>query len=508
MASSHKGRSPLRGGLNNSGARVVRVCNTSSNKNKGNRKYYNRFRHKYLAGKKWYPFLIHKEKRKEYLCLLSDVGYNSKNIYVRITTDGNYMFSSFKGPIELKEYIDKFHQELRCFDEIIIGGPQKPRFDIDLESNEDNNYTTSDLDKIIQVLIDQVIDGILYYLGDISLEKNIRLFTSHGDKKRSVHIVLDGMFHDTYLDAKGFYEDVVKHVNVNLRKYVDHGIYGNNKQLRMMNCCKWESKRIKTLQESFTYRDKVIKCDYGELDNDVTRFISSLITIISGCKRLQSFAKKSLYNKSEDIPEGDAHDAIDMTKKVLKENYKYEFESISGSIIVLRRKSPSFCIICQRIHDSQHPFLFILDKKIYYNCRRHSDNKNYYIGDLSMVVKREKEEIPIEKKERIEKVSENGKTIIFNDGGSFNFRKKNSVIPKEDITEEIIINNNMKEDIIEQDIIERDELPLKIPTLTQPKNIQDRLNSLNKNKVVKRRMPKIDKSTPLSKLVDFNNVEW
>lgn len=456
---------------------------------------YRKIRCEFIGGKKWYPFLINKGNRKSYQCLLDDLGYNSNHLYVRLTTNNYFMFSSFRDALELRNYMEPFHAEKRCFDEIIMEGPQKPRFDIDLE---DEQLTTQELDNRIQMIINQVLDGIMMYLPNISIQKNIRLFTSHGGQKRSVHIVVDGFFHDTYLDAKGFYDDVIKHVSPSLSKYVDHGIYGKTKQLRIMNCCKWKSDRIKTLQETFLYHQDTIVCEWGELDNEVIRFISSLITVIAGCDRLPSFAKKSAYVKSEDLPDGIVNDAIELTKDVLGKRYTFKYESTTGSIVVLIREAPSMCITCDRIHEKQHPYLHIFRDNVYFNCRRHPENKSTFIGNLSArevkteVVHTEKITVTVTDTEKIVKVG---------DGGTFTFRKKNGIIaatPKES-------GESSNQELTK---IEPSEKTFDEPPMTDKDTIMNRLRSLDSNKTHKPRLRNKDKIGYISAQIDFNNIDF
>jgi len=517
-----KGKSPMRGGIRqNSGARVVtRIgtptnssgssssSNNSSNSNmtngSSNNKYkgknnFRKFRCEFIRGKKWYPFLVHKVNRKKWLCLLEDTGYNSNNIYTRLTTGDRFMFSSFKDPIELRNYIEQFATPLKCFDEIIMEGPQKPRFDIDLE---DPTLSDADLDKMIALIINQVIDGVLFYLPEVSLENNVRLFTSHGEHKRSVHIVIDGFFHDNYMDARGFYDDVIKHVSKPLMKYVDHGIYGKKKQLRMMNCCKSKSNRIKTLQDRFIYYDKEIICNWGELDNDVTRFVSSLITVIMGCNRLRPFAKKSIYAKTSDVSDSVVGKAMEMAKMVLGKDYTFEFESTTGSIILLRRLSPSKCIICDRIHESQHPYLYILHDRVYLNCRRHPQNKSHLIGHLlTTEITKKEEEIS---SKIIEKKTDTGKTIEVG-GGTFTFRRKNAM---SDDTGDSSSESSLEEDSLEESVIDNNDIPIpEISQLSSKSAILERLGKMNKPRTVKKRMPKSSNDVPLSSLINYNNID-
>ena len=51
--------------------------------------------------------------------------------------------------------------------------------------------------------------------------------------------------------------------------------------------------------------------------------------------------------------------ALKLTKSVLGSQYTFEFESVVGSYIILKRVEPSRCPTCERIHHKQHPFLIV-----------------------------------------------------------------------------------------------------------------------------------------------------
>jgi hypothetical protein len=377
------------------------------------------YRTKWILGKKWYPFLISKDKRKSTNCLLGDVGYRQKAIYVRRTFSDRFMFTYFNDAIELYHYIKGTNQRLRCFDEIMVEGPQKPRFDIDME---EKNWSKEELDNTIQEVLNQVLDGIQNVIAEIYVPKNVRIFTSHGHSKRSMHIIIDGYYHARHEDAVGFYEQVIQYIDEKYHKYIDRGIYGKMKQLRITGCHKWNNNRVKLIQEEYFYHGDLVKNVWEPDVTGLDIFISSLISVVDRCQLLPSFApEKKKYNQ-KDIDNRTVEQALAITQEKLGDSYAYEYEDVDGGIIILNRISPSMCPVCKRVHEKQHPYLYIVRDRIYFNCRRHPKNESFLIGSLDSPYNESDESSYVEF-ERKDIVTEEGRKIIV-PGGTFIFRKK------------------------------------------------------------------------------------
>lgn len=447
-----------------------------------------RIKCEFFLGKKWYPFLIKKDNRPDYLCLLADVGYVYGKIYVRMTTSGRYIFSCFNNPIELKIYIDKFQPSVRCFDEIIVDGHQKPRFDIDIERSGESDL---ELDVKCQDLINQVISAILYHIPNITPEKNIRLFTSHGENKRSVHIIVDGVFHENYRESVGFFDSILDHISEEYRKYLDRGIYGKMKQLRILGCCKWQSDRVKILKSEYLYKSDKILSIWPDLDNDVTRFMSSLITVTSGGIMISGYAKPVKVYNDHKIENEQIGIAINLAKEKLGKEFKYALENVKGSVFVLRRIAPSHCVICKRIHEKQHPFLFLSSSgELFFNCRR--SETSYYLGNVGNITV---SDIKVPKKEPIRVLGEKDK-IIVKDSAIFNFGSVKSVISEETM-------NNIPANTEELKMEDEEK-----PNHYSSSDVISRKFSLMSNEDKPKRRKKVKEDVPLSSLIDFNNIPW
>lgn len=437
---------------------------------------------KFIARKKWYPFLVFQDGRDKSLSLIENESYSSNNIYVRRTHQGYYSFAVFGDAIELKKYIENFHPAFRCFDEIVVSEPQKPRFDIDIAD------TVGDLDSILQETIDYLLDALIEMIPDLSLEYNIRMYSSHGPNKRSLHLIVDGFFHDTHESAKGFYQRIIEYIPGNLVKYIDSGIYGTNKQLRIVSCCKWNDVRTKTLRESFKYHDDIIEIKWKELDNEVLRFISSLISVITNCVQLPSYAVEKKVVNSTTVDDVIVNAALELCGIILGENFTFEFTKTSGSFILLKRKSPSLCPTCGTIHEKEHPFLNILGVNVYFNCRRNRWGKSFYVGSIDNLSTLDRD-----KEIKIEEIEDaNSETIRLGDKGKFIIRNKvKTVTPEHTKTAEpIVVKSKTAEAVVVR------------PNMMKSNDILNSLNSLNRSEKVKK--PRRHKeSESLSSIIDI-----
>jgi hypothetical protein len=402
-----------------------------------------------IDGVRWYPFLVEKEGRPEHLVLFSQKLKNVRQLYVRMTNNGYKSFASFSSPISLYNYIKRRPLRLRCFDEIVADSYQKVRFDIDIEYKEEGGKDTSTenktlmmtrkkriLDELIQNVTDHLITSMFNIIPDLRPER-IMYFSSHGEDKRSVHLVFPDYHTSCCEEARELYRQVARFIPKQYLQYIDHGIYGDNKSLRIMDCCKWGSDRFKQLNDRFVLSGVEVKYEGAQPDTSNVRFISSLVSFITDSKCLPNLLSPTSKQKikRELLPGGIVSLCIERAKTVLSTDYTFEYEKVEGNVIVLKRIAPSYCKLCNRIHESQHPYLLLYDADLYFNCRRCSDKKlGLFLGNINgkemVEIKQCEEDIGV----KIIETEEGGK-IVKSRGSTFYFGKRKDTSESESSSE-------------------------------------------------------------------------
>jgi len=135
----------------------------------------------------------------------------------------------------------------------------------------------------------------------------------------------------------------------------------------------------------------------------------SLLTRTDNCKHLyrpsdqpqpQPVKQKKFQNPSKlqhdfdeiTITKEDARKALEMYASVISGGkvqitdpiFPYRLVQIQGGLLLLRRRRPSKCPICNRTHEKENPFLFVVgaEKAVYFHCRRAAPSQKMYIGKL------------------------------------------------------------------------------------------------------------------------------
>ena len=362
----------------------------------------------YINNHKWYFKLIHDDYRNQNISLIGSIGGEQPkhSIIIAYTphtikgwkndlrpyrqNDGKqvYLYGIFKDEVLLYDYMNTMTVENRCFYEVVLGKQlQKPKFDIDINKN---NLTTEEHNKLFMDVIHDLINGIEETLDDLDVNynlKNIMLFTSHNENKKSAHIILDRINVCNNNDAKQFYNQVIKYCP-NTYKYIDNAVYSTTQQFRIYKSSKIGQNRIKQFIPSFIYKNKLIKYDidyigyYNKLPNRTeeekefrNRFKNikilggSLINFIN--YPTINFEKKE---EKEITRDAIADDKINDVINIIDVKYKnvYTYDKISNGIIYIKRLIPSYCSICKRVHNSIDGYIFIKDAQYYLNCRRSS----------------------------------------------------------------------------------------------------------------------------------------
>lgn len=134
------------------------------------------------------------------------------------------------------------------------------------------------------------------------------------------------------------------------------------------------SKRIKIVTSEHYYESFIS-------DIEKTKFIninrSEEINIIN--KKDKFFKQKNNYtlNNKENLYINIINNIIDKNKKC----FKIRNNGIIGNMIICDRIYPSLCLVCNRIHEKENPFLIVNQdqKKIYFYCRRNKKPTIYSV---------------------------------------------------------------------------------------------------------------------------------
>jgi hypothetical protein len=309
----------------------------------------------------------------------------------------------------------------RNFFEVIFGEfKQKPHFDIDIDIKNISKYieTSSSSDasssssyhldllanKILSILINTCIEILKTVNIELNIEEDILIYSSHSDTKRSFHLILNNICHDCNLEAKAFYDIIINHIKLNFNntssivEFIDKNVYSSKQQFRTLGSQKLNSNRPKIFYEQFTINNINYNHIYKTKLNENTlnikhnlsyiRLCESMITHTFDCKLLPSFMTNKIYTQSItqsisiDITFELANKCMDMLCdkfKSLKILCPFTFKNTTNNFILLQRINPSYCPLCFRIHENEHPFMYITYGKLFWDCRRYNQDK-FFIG--------------------------------------------------------------------------------------------------------------------------------
>lgn len=366
-----------------------------------------------LSGVRWYRSLVPKEGTGKH-SLLNDFteGDIFKGLLVcGITSDNRHIFALFPDYLSFVKFNEVLPDEKRCFFELIFGDrPQKPHFDLEIEIEKIEIKTQEVLIEMGNKLLDTFLNIMIplfeeTYHQTLNLETDVLIFQSHGNKKRSYHVIVDNYSHCNNLEAKAFYQLVIQKIPDQFKPFIDSSVYSKKQQFRMIGSQKKGSGRIKSHIPSWKYQDREITYCMREKPHNIRHyyvlmFEASLISYTNNCKPLLDLIPKQEKNKKDGFSYQE--DQGDLSKETVKEifellklmagvkngdlsNFPYRIKEVIGSLILLTRLCPSRCRICNRIHEHENPFIVVYNdkegfRKARFYCRR--SNKGLSLGYL------------------------------------------------------------------------------------------------------------------------------
>ena len=222
-------------------------------------------------------------------------------------------------------------------------------------------------------------------------EDDIIITNSHTAIKFSFHVIVDKWCFPNNDNNQGFFNALMNIFPTKWKDGVDHTMYKHHQQFRIFGCHKYGKNNVKKLDPLSKWQ-LPLQCK-NEKHQQMIILLASLVTNTSYCKILPSFSwmsiKKIYVGEETIINDSDIEKVMLMCAKFEEcehpddIDFPYKIDTVKGSLIILRRCCSSLCKVCDRVHDSQNPYLAIShNRNVYFDCRRNAHNKRELIGNL------------------------------------------------------------------------------------------------------------------------------
>lgn len=260
-----------------------------------------------------------------------------------------------------------------CLYEVIRGCRQhKMYFDID---GPGEMYEESiEVVKTLKAIIDSLIPGA-----------EIGVFTSSSSEKSSFHVIIDEYHVDNNAESLAFYRAVMDKftessaaIPPNIK--VDR-LYSSNQQLRVLGWSKPGKGRFKVLSPELS-SERFLQMQSTEL------LQASLVSVV-GSSSSRKISLETSVKKAQVSPSSTASLFLSLADlsslKVALKKMKLPFKIVgpadgAPSIINLKRKSPAYCELCERLHEHENAFVTVgRDGVLRFFCRRDSSKKHMKI---------------------------------------------------------------------------------------------------------------------------------
>lgn len=345
------------------------------------------------------------------------------------------IFSAFDSALDFFYYIKDIPQERWVFFEYIMGDQvQKLYFDIDVKIEKlveigiinnpgDPNHCKQQLDlfgnQLISSLVGQIVT-VFNKLGyPIDIAKQILLFTSHSETKRSYHIVVNGYAVANAEENEILAEDILKEFPEYIFKYrIIDRLFSSRQQFRLLYSQKAGSGRPKIFVNKWYYGDNLIEYKHKEELSPIVKFTTlfqaSCVTYTESCQiipiscpdddskkfrgRYRSWAEMGTFDNNEEIKV--TEEIVEVIHKRVDPKmfdiYKFDKDRVTGSFIWMNRKTELIgteimCTLCGRTHSSIGAFLRV-DKygKVYFHCYG-TEGEKRKVADVTDLLQLDKE---------------------------------------------------------------------------------------------------------------------
>lgn len=303
-----------------------------------------------------------------------------------------HLFYGIDDSEKLAEYIDKMNTGRELHEILFNSGEdkwQKLFFDIDAKEEivDECNTTFARIVDVIEVSINSV-------LRDFKINsRNIKITRMCGNRPGKYSARL---FYDVYVlagHAKCIPYKVKLHLGAILREFkldpvisgfIDMGVYNTNHSIRMHLSPKGNTAPpLMIIRKPHTF-DNINMAQI--LSRESYNQTLDIDTVVTHSTFAFDYVKCDHSNKTKktcQIDRGNNVRSIKIGKdkvselagKFIKDHPQYDVRNINGSLVNLYDSRMKPCLICDRTHESENPFLFMNDSGMYFKCRRENKYK-------------------------------------------------------------------------------------------------------------------------------------
>lgn len=305
----------------------------------------------------------------------------------------------------------------RQFHEVIMSGPQKIKFDIDIANRIDlsargeisrglveiaaalpeidmpNLPTLDDIIKwaerepimrILQCIIDAISDIFILMGVNVTLSVYESVYTDLAGcfinpawEKFSFHIIVNELYVETPAVIREITKELIGMVPKTIRGFIDIGVNKSTQNFRMLGNCKRDGLylRMKIADKLVPSRDE---------------FMTSLITNIDGCKLF------SMELGTACVPAAPITcDQEMILREICSRVQGHSVRKIHRGIVVFDRLAPSHCEFCDRVHHKDNTLMVHLSPEqnsIWMRCRK-TPGKAIRLGSYTQLIDTENTDV-------------------------------------------------------------------------------------------------------------------
>jgi len=327
---------------------------------------------------RYYSTLLKNNNNNGLLDNYSEYNLQNKILIARETING-FEYTVFNTVAALADYYIK--QEKHYFHETILSFRQKMRFDIDIDLNR-HNISLEKSWEIVESVIDSLIKVLHLSINDVVICHSMG--DDNNREKISYHIITRYVCLEDHREARYTYDQCLKLIPSEYHIFIDN-VYKKRCNFRMLYSYKRISEeRVKRIIKTFTYRDEKVLYKYSENpENEFHKIImelqDTLITFTIECRVVSRCVFDETPKEVAEISDIVVSSIVNYLSKKIDMS-SFIFDKYHQGFILYKRIAPSYCTICYTTHDNISPYVYILEDRVYLNCRRHKSS--LYVGKL------------------------------------------------------------------------------------------------------------------------------